>query len=129
MAATVYKPAWDVSIVYSGTTFKCTTASISVEIEQFETTNDQSEGAYEFGAGVKRISLSFECPVVSTTGTLPAEGSFAPATWAAGCGQSSNTSCSTWPRWRRGPWALPAAPGWPPWRRHGCRLAPGGGTR
>jgi hypothetical protein len=86
MAAVVYKPAWDASIVHNSVTLKCTTASISVEIEQFETTHTESDGAYEFGAGVKRVSMSFECPVVSSTGTVPAEGSFATATWSDSIG-------------------------------------------
>jgi hypothetical protein len=84
VAATNWKPAHDASIVYSGVTFKCTSASVSVDIEQFETTNTESNGAYEFGLGVKRISLSFEIPVDDDTPVVPTEGAFATATWSDG---------------------------------------------
>lgn len=84
MAATVYKPAHDAAITFNSVTFKCVTASIGVEIEEFDCTNTESNGAYEFGMGVKKHTLNWEIPVTSTASQIPTEGSFASASWSDG---------------------------------------------
>jgi hypothetical protein len=95
MAATVYKPAHNAAVAYSGVTYKCATASIEEQIEEFETTNTESNGAYEFGLGVRSISMTFECPVVDTTGNVPAVGTFATATWSDGISSYSGDGALT----------------------------------
>jgi hypothetical protein len=95
MPATNWKPAWDAQITYNGTVLNATTASYSYDQEQFETTNTESNGAYEFGLGVTRHSLSFELPVDDDTPHVPTEGSFVTATYSDGVNTFSGNAAIT----------------------------------
>jgi hypothetical protein len=84
MAATNWKPAHDMAIVYNAVTLKCMSGGESYEQEQFEVTHTENNGAYAFGLGVKRRSVTFELPVDSDTPYIPAVGSFVTVTYSDG---------------------------------------------
>jgi hypothetical protein len=84
MPCTNWKPAWDAVLTVGGSELKCTSCSVQVQFETFDTTNTTSDGAREFGIGVKSVSLQFEMPVDDDTPAVPDEGTCVAASYADG---------------------------------------------
>lgn len=80
-AQTNWAPAWDVAVTHAGTTLYATTASLSETVEQFETTSTESNGDYEFGAGITTRTISCSIPVDDDTPFVPALKSLVAVTW------------------------------------------------
>jgi hypothetical protein len=70
-ASTVWKPAYDVTLIINGVTLPATTAEYSEEVEDFDTTNTESNGDHEFGVAVTTRSLRGEVPIDSDTPLWP----------------------------------------------------------
>lgn len=83
-ASTNWKPAYDVAITVNGTELILTSGECSVEIEEFETTNTLSEGDYEFGPGVKKVSLRGSLVVDDDSYHVPTEKNLVAASYSDG---------------------------------------------
>lgn len=96
-----WKPAYDVTLTVGGTTQLCINSTFSETVEEFDTTNQESDGDEEIGVGVTSRQLRFTIPVDNDNPIIPAKKSLQPCTWSDGL-ESYSGKCRILSRERRG---------------------------
>lgn len=82
-SATVWKPAYDAKLTYDSVAQKCMSVEHGWTGDEFETTNNEGDGSYEFGIGGEKHQLRWSTPVAADS-VLPAEKSLLDAVFNDG---------------------------------------------
>lgn len=89
MADADWKPAFDVHFTDNGNVIYCENVEIREQVETFETTNTESAGNYEEGAGVTRYDIRGTALIDRAAVKMPSFKTLVPMVFSDGIGSFS----------------------------------------